>query len=840
MPSQLEIIQNRAAAPIVVLAAIINFSCILVCLRVPFHEFGYTLAIVFSIGLLASLVVKRLAAAAMTVCVAVGASVAVRWVLAATVWRKCPGGFGMNYFTDSWAYAALSGYLWHNPLGAQGGLSVIDQYASHMQGGRFASASLLNFISVFVRPGDPAAGMLLFFGVCCVVLFFSVLFLSRRLGLSSMASWIAATLSVTTGWYFNAVLVSNFDNIIFLALFTTLLGFLLGTAGDVRWTHLDFLAMALLAPACFYTYPEGFPLSAVLALPILTVCLRRALSTPRTVIRAALLALVSVLIASPYLGIGLAFLRHQVSFGSGASRPGVGNFEGLLTHSFLPAAFALGEEYPATSLSFVHLLVALGLLGLVVAGVKRVYRLNRGLAYVPIPLLALCLWQGWFAHYAYGFFKILFLAVWWFAPVMAVGIECAAEKTLPHWRTAGAVVLATVLVAVVWTGRVHYLSHMPWMEARCISADSDLKELQRTTAGAPVILAVDNDFDYQWAAYYLRDADVLTPAPRGYLAMPHVQGLLANARKPRGDRQPFKLVSGQRTGAIWSNGTFSLVPGDTSEILRVSNPNGVEVLGNDQFFWLGTKPATLVISAGRAGAALLMAKEFLFGPSVPGLPFRNLVTECGQHRTESRLTAGAKGIPIQFDIGTQECRVWCNDIPSVLKQPNGDTRPLLLGIKGYYIGNASDRPGDATRPDAASSPVLAGVSKLAQVRAPNGVEAVGGDQFFWLGTAPVTLVIDAGRPGPALLRAKEFWFGPSAPNLSYRTLVTECGQHRAEYRFTPDSVGIPLRLNRGTQECRIWCKDTPSVLRQPNNGDTRVLLLGLKGYYIGDVPGRGH
>ena len=139
----------------------------------------------------------------------------------------------------------------------------------------------------------------------------------------------------------------------------------------------------------------------------------------------------------------------------------------------------------------------------------------------------------------------------------------------------------------------------------------------------------------------------------------------------------------------------------------------------------------------------------------------------------------------------------------------------------------------------AKNPVSAGPAKLVQVRNSYGLETVGGDQFFWLGGEPATMVIDAGQAGPALLRAKEFWFGPSAPDLLFRTLVTECGQHRIQYRFTKDSKGVPIQLDRGMQECRIWCKDAPSVLKQPN-GDTRVLLLGLKGYYLADALGGGH
>jgi len=686
--SQLEAIHDRAAAPVLILAAIINVSCFLVSLRVPIREFDYALAVALTVCVLAVIAVDHSATAA-SVCAAIGLSLAVRWLLATTVWRACAGGLGALSFPDCWSYSVFARYLWYNPRGAQGGLTLADQWASHLSGTRFASASLLDFLSVFVRPGDPAAGMLLFFGICCVALFFSVLFLSSRLGLSSMAGWIAAGLSLATGWYVDAVLVANFDNIIFLALFTTLLGFLLGTKGDMRWTRFDFVAMALLVPACSYTYPEGMALGAVLALPLLGSCLMQVLAERRVAIRAALLALVSIAIASPYIRIGVVYLRNQL-VAAPTIQPGTGNFEGLLTRRFLPAAFALGEEYPASSLSLVHLLLALVLLGLIIVGSRRIYRLSPAFACVPIPLLALSLWQGVLAQYAYGLFKVSFLAVWWFAPVMAVGIECAADELLLRWRSFAKAGLAVSVVALVWICRMRDLWHMPSMGAPCISAASDLKALKRTALRAPVVLAPDDDFEYLWAAYYLRDADVLTPSPRGYFAMPHVLSLLASVRKPLGDRPPLKLVSGRRAAAIWSNGTFSLVSDDSPEILQVRSPNGLEVLGDGRFFWLGNQPATLVISARRAGAELLMAKEFIFGPSAPGLPFRNLVTECGQHRIESTFSRDSEGIPIQLDGGTQECRIWCTNPPSIPRQPNGDTRVLLLGLKEYRIVDIAD------------------------------------------------------------------------------------------------------------------------------------------------------
>jgi hypothetical protein len=90
-------------------------------------------------------------------------------------------------------------------------------------------------------------------------------------------------------------LVANFDNIIFVVLFTALLGFIVRP----KLVRFDYLAIALLFPACFYTYPEGMALTVILALPLLIPLVSILLADRKTAIASVLLAGISGLIVLP-------------------------------------------------------------------------------------------------------------------------------------------------------------------------------------------------------------------------------------------------------------------------------------------------------------------------------------------------------------------------------------------------------------------------------------------------------------------------------------------------------------------------------------------------------------
>jgi hypothetical protein len=172
--------------------------------------------------------------------------------------------------------------------------------------------------------------------------------------------------------------------------------------------------------------------------------------------------------------------------------------------------------------------------------------------------------------------------------------------------------------------------------------------------------------------------------------MPHVTPLLALARgSQKGATAAFSLVSGIHEDAIWSNRMFSLIPVDTPQILQIENPNGLETFQGEPFVWVGTHPTRITVRTPCTGIFLLKAREFFLGPSAPELDFRTIVIETAVSSKEYRFTKISDGIPIHLGKGTHEFKIWCSNPPSVLVQPNGDRRPLLIGINGYYLAKNS-------------------------------------------------------------------------------------------------------------------------------------------------------
>jgi hypothetical protein len=150
------------------------------------------------------------------------------------------------------------------------------------------------------------------------------------------------------------------------------------------------------------------------------------------------------------------------------------------------------------------------------------------------------------------------------------------------------------------------------------------------------------------------------------------------------DRRP--LVAGLGEMAILAIGGVRSPP-TSARIEGVTNPNGIEQLDGQPFFWLGAGPATVRISSESLVSTRLQAELFL-GPSVASsVSTRRLRIRASGHATfrEAEVGAGDWVEPITLRPG--ETIVQLDTAPPAVLRPqtNGDRRPLVLGVRNLRL-----------------------------------------------------------------------------------------------------------------------------------------------------------
>ena len=167
------------------------------------------------------------------------------------------------------------------------------------------------------------------------------------------------------------------------------------------------------------------------------------------------------------------------------------------------------------------------------------------------------------------------------------------------------------------------------------------------------------------------------------------------------------------------------------ELLGIDAPNSVETVQGDSFIWLNNQFADFTIYSDADRQAFLNISECWPGPSRPGDKHRTLIVEVNGARAELPALPNLK-VPLKLNQGINLVRLSCKETPTVDKLSSGDTRTLLLGIKGFRL---------ATRDE----PV-----ELLAIDAPNRVETVQGDSFIWLNNQFTDLIDRFGRRSPNL------------------------------------------------------------------------------------------
>lgn len=120
------------------------------------------------------------------------------------------------------------------------------------------------------------------------------------------------------------------------------------------------------------------------------------------------------------------------------------------------------------------------------------------------------------------------------------------------------------------------------------------------------------------------------------------------------------------------------------QVLSVINPNGLETLDNLPFFWIGGAPTHLDVYAAFNGEIRLMF-DAIPGPCFDAHVERHLRVTSGNWSVILAVQPGAVAVSVPVSVGENELILEAVEQATIPVLPNGDTRPLILGVRNMQI-----------------------------------------------------------------------------------------------------------------------------------------------------------
>nr|NIN63170.1 hypothetical protein [Anaerolineae bacterium]NIN93443.1 hypothetical protein [Anaerolineae bacterium]NIQ76543.1 hypothetical protein [Anaerolineae bacterium] len=200
-------------------------------------------------------------------------------------------------------------------------------------------------------------------------------------------------------------------------------------------------------------------------------------------------------------------------------------------------------------------------------------------------------------------------------------------------------------------------------------------------------------------------------------------------------------------------------------------------------------------------------------------------------------TSSTLSFAVELQLGRNEFTFGCLDEATVLEQPNGDTRPLLVRLDAIRVVSllGQRQAGPADSPLVVLDSTLAGVvGILSHLGTPPwDIEIDEDGSFLWLGQGDeegINAVLWSDRELMVEL-AFDVTPGPGRPDglrTVYLTLENEAGVQRLRQELdSSTTLSFAVELQAGRNEFTFGCLDEATVLEQPN-GDTRPLLVLLR------------
>jgi hypothetical protein len=600
------------------------------------------------------------------------------------LWPCLTRGAFVSVTGDAFFYSAFGQYLTDHHRGIQFGLPPIDQYATLLSETRFGTASVLGFLSVLFH--STTAEVLPFYIFLVLVNIFSgFVLLSRIFGCNRLFSLAAGLFAVIGGWTPNALNIGGLDNLLFVSLFPYLIVRLeMYRFGSKNWT--TSLSLATLAAAVFYSYPEGLTIGGAIFVPLFCKSLWSGICRRRKAWRRYGLSACLVLVfISPFALLFFTSLFQNI--GIHMSKGAAGIFPGLLSPRFFPAMFGLGQEYAATLYSLRDLVLPFLMLALIILGLAAWVRRRKTLLMATMILVMLAIWQGSLLQYDYGLYKILFIGSLIWIPALFRGgtaVACFVPKPTQSFAVAlGAIIFFS------WALAQRMEQKIEWREVKPVKWYSDLANLRHRVGNRPVLLVCDiafdreyNDFDQEWAVFFLRQVNLKVPAYYGYLA--GFDWIMQRAKAPS-ETAAFVLVNEPIEGAVWKNERFSLLElGRQAKLIGAQSGNRLEDVNGEPFVWLGDKATRFLIVSGIEQTANFSA--WLTGPiQLEGKDRQIRISIGGKVWQENVL--GTLSIEVPLKPGLNVLEIKSQDSPAASRQPQDDRNEFPLGLWDYRINS---------------------------------------------------------------------------------------------------------------------------------------------------------
>lgn len=587
---------------------------------------------------------------------------------------------------DGWSYIAVGQYLWEYPRGAEGGLAPLYQYAAHLNGTRFIASAFLGFFSpVIGHAGDTQAASGYFLAWALFVFSSTCMFfiLTRELDRVLQIAYIG--ICIFSGWILNMLKVNNYDNALALS-FLPAYGGIIFIAEARRWGWV--LILAMLSAAIMFCYPEMSPLVFT---GVLLFLLQRFIKEKKGIIHWLVLLLMTIavtsVLVSPWWKTFISFFHTQLGavVSAQSARPGEGFFPDLLKPDRFLRAFWGFRVWFGNVPAFAFSIFA-------IFGLYNIFKKGEwGLGFIILLLFCGTMIMVLRSTYDYGAYKFILLN-WWgiaFAVISGtISLLGSSKKSIYKWIV-GAIF---AIFFILNSGSV--LKFDKLVSPKSLLEYKQAREITKIVKNEPVVVNVSDDIANIWSVYFLRDIPIHLTEYHGYMAQAHVVPLMERSKSIDVLQSRFLLSDSSSLAQTpsmrlaWAGGPYRLweISGYSWVVVsRIDNPNGIEKWGGVQGFWIGKGDTRIYLTASRNGKAVISA-ELVRGPSIPEKTERTLVITT-DHGYEKLVTVSGAGI-YSFSIpvvGKTTVIIRSPDKPSVSRMPNGDTRPMIVGMRGLEV-----------------------------------------------------------------------------------------------------------------------------------------------------------